>query len=396
MDGERLWTKDFITVALASFSLYLVFYLLMITIPSYAVDKFGASTGMAGLVSGIFIIGILTGRLGTGHIIEGSGPKRILLIGCVCFAVTSLFYFVTFNLPVLAIVRLLHGIAFGITSNAAGTIAAHIIPLQRRGEGISYYSLSMIMAAALGPFVGILLMQHSDFRIIFIIASILPVVSLGIASTLGQPTVTGSDHKGVSVAKGFLVSNYIEYKSLPISIIILVIGAAYSAVLIFLSLYTRHIHLEKTASFFFPVYAATVIVSRPFSGRLLDKKGANYVVYPCLLIFAFGMLLFSQAESGIILLLAAVVIGIGYGNFLSIGHAVSVKVVPSYRLGLATSTFFMCLDLGLGAGPYILGSLVPFTGYRGIYVLMAGVILTAMALYYLLHGKRAIHVVEPG
>jgi hypothetical protein len=57
VNKERLWTKDFITVAVINLLLYLVFYLLMVTIASYAVDTFHTSTGTAGLVSGIFIIG---------------------------------------------------------------------------------------------------------------------------------------------------------------------------------------------------------------------------------------------------------------------------------------------------------------------------------------------------
>ena len=73
MKNQKLWTKDFITVTVANFLIYIVFYLLMVLIADYAVDTFHASTGMAGLVSGIFIIGILAGRLGTGHIAENIG-----------------------------------------------------------------------------------------------------------------------------------------------------------------------------------------------------------------------------------------------------------------------------------------------------------------------------------
>ena len=81
MDKEGLWTKDFILIALTNFLIYMVFYLLMATMAAYAVDKFHASTGIAGLVSGIFIIGILTGRLVTGRIVEDVGSKRVLIAG---------------------------------------------------------------------------------------------------------------------------------------------------------------------------------------------------------------------------------------------------------------------------------------------------------------------------
>lgn len=55
---------------------YVNFYLLMVTIAGYAVEKFDASTSTAGLVSSIFIIGTLFGRLGTGRIIGDWGSKK--------------------------------------------------------------------------------------------------------------------------------------------------------------------------------------------------------------------------------------------------------------------------------------------------------------------------------
>jgi MFS family permease len=384
MDKGRLWTKDFITVAVINLLLYLVFYLLTVTIASYAVDTFRTSTATAGLVSGIFIIGALIGRLGAGHIIDNAGNKRILIVGAVSFIVTSALYFAAVNVLLLVIIRLLHGIAYGITSTATGTIVAHVIPHDRRGEGIGYYSMSAILATALGPFMGIVLLRYADFTMIFIVSLILAVVSLAMSSIVAEPARRTPQDRA-RTATHFHISNFLEFKAIPISIIILVIGAAYSVVLVFLSLYTEQIHLEEAAGFFFLVYAVTVLLSRPFSGRLLDARGADFVVYPCLFIFAVGMFLFGRAGHGITLLSAAVLIGLGYGNFLSCSQAIAIKVVPSHRFGLATSTFFIGLDVGFGIGPYLLGSLVSFTGYRGLYLTMALMVLAAMILYYVLH-----------
>ena len=80
MSKERLWTKDFITVSVINFFIALIFYLLIVTIASYALDTFHTSTSMAGLVSGIFIIGALIGRLITGRIIDDVGSRKILIL----------------------------------------------------------------------------------------------------------------------------------------------------------------------------------------------------------------------------------------------------------------------------------------------------------------------------
>lgn len=389
MNKERLWTKDFVTASMINFLVFLIHFLLMVTIASYAVDKFHASTSTAGLVAGIFIIGALIGRLGTGRIIEDIGSKRVLIVSAIFFIITSAIYFAAINLPLLIIIRFLHGIAFGIASTATGTIVAQIIPHSRRGEGLGYYSMGAILAVALGPFVGVLLIQLADFRMIFIVTSILATVSFAISFVVGEPTYKLSGQDQVKAVKHFQISNFLELKAVPISIIILVIGFSYSGVLTFISLYAEQIHLEEAASFYFLVYAITVFVSRPFSGRLFDARGANFVAYPCLILYAAGMFLFSQAGHGITLLAAAVIIGLGYGNFISCAQAISIKEVPPHRLGLATATFFIFVDLGFGVGPYLLGSLLPFTGYHGLYLMMAFVILATIILYYFLHGRKA-------
>jgi MFS family permease len=385
MDKERLWTKDFTIVSVINFLIYIVFFLLMATIASYAVDQYHTSTGIGGLVSGIFIIGILIGRLGTGRIIGGVGGRRVLIVGTMSFVITSASYLAAINLPLLILIRFLHGFAFGIAHTAAGTMVAQIIPHGRHGEGIGYFSMSQIMATALGPYLGIVLSHRVDFRMIFIVASAVAAISFVISLLIREPVHIISRQVRAKAGEGFQLSNFLEFKAIPISIIVLFAGFAYSVVLTFLSLYSRQVRLEGAASLFFVVYAITVIVSRPISGRLLDVRGANFVVYPCLFLFAIGMFLLSQAHHGITLLLSGVIIGLGYGNFLSCGQAIAVKNTSPHRLGLATATYYIFLDIGFGIGPYLFGSLIPFAGYSGLYLMMAMVIFATIILYHFMY-----------
>ena len=390
MNKERLWTKDFIVVSTTNFLIYLVFFLLMVIMASYAVDKYHATTGTGGLVSGIFIIGILIGRLGTGRIIEDVGSRRVLVIGTLLYIITSTLYFAAINLPLLILMRFLHGFAFGVANTATGTIAAQIIPRGRHGEGIGYYSMSQILATALGPYLGIVLSQRVDFKMIFLIASLVAAISFAISFVVSQPSYKPPKQVKTKTVKQFQISEFLEFRAIPISIIVLIVGFGYSVVLSFLSLYSRQLCLEEAASFFFLIYAIVVIFSRPFSGRLLDARGANFVVYPCILFFSIGMLVLSQATYGITLFLSGAIIGLGYGNFLSCGQAISVKSTSPNRFGLATATYYMFLDIGFGVGPYLFGSLVPVTGYRGLYFVMAMVILSTTLLYYFLY-RKSLH-----
>ncbi len=382
----KLWTKDFTIVSAVNFFVTLVFYLLIVIIGVYAVDEFDASTSQAGLVTGIFIVGSLIGRLLIGRFIESIGRKKTLFIGLILFILTLLLYFVNFGITFLLITRLLHGIAGGMVGTATGTIVAQIIPTTRKAEGIGYFSMSATLATAIGPFIGLYMTQHTDFQMIFIFSLALGIISLLTALFVKVPALEVSV-KPVEV-KGFKLSNYIEPKALPIAVITLVIAFCYSSVLSFINFYAIEIDLVSTASFFFLVYSIAVLLSRPITGRLMDLKGANFIMYPGFIVLAAGLFLLSSASISITLLLAGVLIGLGFGNMQSSTQAVAVKLTPPHRMGLATSTFFIFLDAGLGFGPYLLGFIIPLTGYSSLYVILGVVVLATIVLYYFLHGKK--------
>lgn len=318
---------------------------------------------------------------------ERVGRRRMLLTGLVFFAIIGLLYFVINSMTTLLVVRFLHGFAVAIASTATGTISASLIPHSRRGEGTGYYGVSTIIASAIGPFLGLMITHNSTMKVNFIICAILGVLSLLSAFFIRVPEAhLTSEQKGEM--KGFKISNFIEPKALPIGYINLFMGVAYSSILSYLTLYAQKISLTEVASFFFIVYAVVVILTRPFTGKWFDKYGVNFVMYPAILCFMVALILLGKANTGFILLLAAVFVGLGYGTAQSSSQAYAVKKSPVHRIGLATSTYYIFLDLGVGVGPFLLGFLVPSFGYRGIYISMGILLLFAFVLYYFIVGRK--------
>ena len=70
--------------------------------------------------------------------------------------------------------RLLNGFGYGTVSTATNAIVTAYIPESKHGEGINYYGLSTSLAAAIGPFIGMILLNNTSFYfiIIFSIVSI--------------------------------------------------------------------------------------------------------------------------------------------------------------------------------------------------------------------------------
>lgn len=309
----------------------------------------------------------------------------MLYLGLLIYLISTAMYFYTPNLLMLDSVRFLNGFAYGITSTATSTIIAAIIPMSRRGEGINYYGLSTSLAAAVGPFLGIL-MLHSlgyDFIIAFCVALI---ILCGIGSVImkfNEPKlgIESEAHKGIRI------SDYIEPRMNSISLVSILVGFAYSGVIGFMAAYTKDLDLIMAGTFFFVVYAVVITITRPLLGIVFDMKGENFVLYPCFVSLALGIFLLSIAHSTWLVLLSAVFVGLGYGTFMSNGQAVTVKIVPVHRIGVATSTYFIALDMGLGFGPYILGAVKEVVGYTSMFHVTVVVALLALVAYYLLYGR---------
>ena len=189
--------------------------------------------------------------------------------------------------------------------------------------------------------------------------------------------------------KGFKLSNYIEPRTVPIGVALMLAWLCYSSVSSFLALYSEKAHLTAAAGVFFIVYAVVVFFTRPIVGRRFDAKGENSVMYAAILVFALGLAILAIATHGSVLLLSAAVMGLGFGTIQACGRALMIKVTPLHRMGQATSTFYLFGDTGLGVGPLLCGLLIPVTGYRGMYGIMAGVAVAAVVIYHALHGRRA-------
>ncbi|MEY6484745.1 MFS transporter [Staphylococcus equorum] len=385
-----IWTKSFNINFITNFLIYLCMYLLIVIIASYAKSEYNVSDSTAGLVTGLFIIGSLIGRFVTGKYVNKVGPKRILLIGLVFLLVTQLLYFIEGSITLLMFTRLINGIATGITTTATGTIAAYVTPNDRKSEGISLFSLSLVIGAAIGPFLGLLLINTFPIKMLFLICLVCGVVSLLISFfvNLQFKLVTTDTTTQKTTSKKFNINNYIAKEAIPVAIIMLISGLTYSSILTFLQFFAQEINLVTISSYFFIFYAIASLITRPIAGRLMDQKNENVIAYPAFVFLILTFVTLSITNNGWLLILAGLFLGAGYGNISSCMQAIAIKVSPPAKYGIATSTYFIGLDLGVGFGPYVLGFMTSSVSYAQLYAIMAVIVLIAAIIYFFLHGRK--------
>ena len=386
--GQTWRTRSFAVIWLVNFLYTVVFLLLMIVMAKVATDRFGVSPAVAGLSASMFIIGSFAVRPFLAMRIHQIGQTRILYIGTFFSLALTLTYFWADSSGLLLLIRFLHGAAHGAALLAIGTIIAGVIPRHQYGEGLAYFTLGQTVSTAIAPFLGLLLINRGGFDPIIVICSVLMLLSLAVLPLLRvkDPELTAQQ---LSETKGFKLSNFIEARAVPVGLTLMLSFLCYSSVSSFLALYSEEIGLTTAAGLFFVVYAAVIFFTRPLVGRRFDAKGENSVMYAAIVTFAVGLVLLALATRGSVLLLAAAVLGLGFGSLQSCGRAVTVKVTSPHRMGQATSTFYTFCDIGLGVGPLLCGLLIPLTGYRGMYGIMAAITAASVVLYHLWHGRHA-------
>jgi len=382
---DKLWSRKFLSISLVSFLVYLAFYSLLVIITLFAMNDLHASSSHAGLAAGIFLLAALISRVYTGHHINQVGERRTMISGLALFLLIQVLYFLAFDVWIFTAIRFLHGLAFGVCTTSITTSAAKTVPESRRGEGMGYFMLSITFASAIGPFAGLMIYRHFGFSILTTFCSVALACAFVIAMTIHIPFEI--DKTAVSEHESQGLREYFEAKALPIAMISLIIYFCYSGIISFFSTYMKDIDLMNAGSYFFIVYSAAIIISRPGLGKLADRKGYSSVMYPSMLMFAAGLILFSMTASALTLFISAILLGVGFGTFAAMAQVIAIKKASNGRMSVAISTVLAISELGTGFGPYVIGIMLLFVSYRVMYIILATVA-GACIIAYLLCSRR--------
>ncbi|PZE21235.1 MFS transporter [Paenibacillus xerothermodurans] len=380
---QNLWSKNFLSVCLSNFFIFMTFYILAVTLPAFVLDDLHGSQQQIGLVTTVFVIAGVIFRPLTGKWLDELNRRKITLASMILFTLCSFLYLAVDDFTQLLILRVIHGVSFGIAATATSAIVIDIIPEERKGEGIGYFTLFMSIAMVIGPFLGLTLISRSSFTYLFAACAVFSLLSFltGLLTRIPERTAVAVRESSWSWRR------FIEPKAVPIAVAGFVLAFSYGAISTFISVYAKSLGMESAASYFFVVFAAVILLSRPFTGRLFDRMGEHVLVYPGITLFVAGMIWLSQAESAAVLLLSGAVIGLGFGALLPSFQAIAIKASPVHRRGLATGTYFVFFDTGYGVGSYLLGMLAAYTDYHFMYLIGGVIVATTAVIYYGLHHR---------
>ena len=377
MNKTKLWSKNYIILIFANVLSAFGFNMMSTLLSKYLVNL-GVPLAVAGVIVGMFSITALFIRPASGVIADRFNKKNILMLANIMIGIAVLGYTLSNIVWVIAVFRVLHGIAFGVSGTTAIALASENIPKERTGEGLGYVALGQIVSVAVAPGLGIMLAERFGYNATFVCSF---VFSIAAALMLFLFFKVDNPIKKIEVAekRKFNIRNLIAKEAILFAIISGAMSLNNGIVNGYILLFAEKQGLTNI-SIYFIVTAATMLAIRPMAGKLMDKYGVAVVVIPA---FAFGvvaMFLHGLSTTIWMLGLAAVFKAIAAASIQTSLLAESLKRAGRGRSGIATSTFYIGADIGQGVGPMIGGAIAAMYGYKmmfyfcGVITLIAGLI----------------------
>ena len=384
--GEALWTTEFLGMSLSNFLIYITQYAMIAGLPIIIMTEYGGGDVEAGLAMTFFQIGTVAARPCAGILIDAVNKRRLMIVITVLFFLLMCSFAFAATLSTLYGLRLVHGVIFAVATTTAAALAALILPPARKDEGIGYFALSTNLAMVAGPMIGLLILEYFSPTVLFSALGVLAAISIAAGGAHRLPDEIILPAK---TQRTLSVSTFIERRALAPALIAGILFFAYGSVLTFIPLYTRSLGLSAETSLFYACYAGAILVTRPFVGRIFDRKGSDYTVYPGLVLFAAGMFLLGNIEGLSGLIAAAVLLGAGFGAVTPALQTLAVRSAPPARAGVATATYFWSLDISVGLAAAGLGVVAVTYGYAFTYSIVDVAVIAVGALCYALWRRSA-------
>lgn len=382
---EKLWNASYILVlvisTLSSFSFYMV-----ATIMSKYLVTLGASIIFAGFVVGLFSITSLVCRPFCGVMADRLNNVWLLIVSNILMGIGLLGFALTSSMPLIIAFRICNGVGFAISGTVQVALAIRFIPQDRTGEGIGYLGISQLIGSACAPALGLVIAERLGMAATFVAAALLPLLASFILLFLRnlQPVAKNSDTKRISF------NDIIDLKAIPFTIPYSTLSFTNGVINGYLVLFADQ-HGIGNVSIYFTMYAVAVFLVRPFAGKLMDKKGLKYTVYPGMLLCAVSLFLLGISNSLWMILLSGILRALGQGAAQPSLQAGCINRVGRDRSGVATSTYFLGGDVGQGIGPmvggFILAHIAGLNGYQFLFSFCGVIILVALYYFFVINKK---------
>ena len=386
-----LWTKDFILICIAQLAVSTSFFATSTVLPIFLEAHLGVAGLLLGLTVACYTITSVLFRPFVGYLLDHWGRKSIYLPSYFLFGLLFFFYPFVGALAGMILLRLAHGIFWGASLASAGTVVVDLTPVSRRGEGLGFCGLTASVGMALGPALGVMVIENFGYKQLFVGCSVFLLVFFLFTLTLKIPKLEKS-HRRLSI------KTLVEKTSLPMAFVAMVIALPYGGMLTYTAKYVASGQVNASAGIFFVALALGMAVCRVLAGKRFDRSGPVLIMTYCFIFIVGGYLMLALTRSALPFYGAAFVLGLGYGIAFPVCSAMVNHLVGADRRGAANATFWTIFDIGICSGIILVGFTQEEFGWRATQIVEAATVFLAVALFWLKslpHYLNTLHTARP-
>jgi MFS family permease len=363
-------------VMLSNFAYFLSVGATLPVLPRFVEGPLGGGSVAVGITIGTFSLAAVLLRPFTGRVGDARGRRVLIVAGALLVAVSLLGYTIASSLWLLNLLRALSGAGEAMFYVGAASAINDLAPDERRGEALSYFSLSLFAGIGLGPVLGESVLDAVGFDAAWLAAAALSMLAAGVGFYVPEtrPEATGEGAIRRLVHPAALLPGGVMAASIW--------GIAMFST--FIPLYALVIGMSGSR-FLFALHSGVVFAIRLFGARLPDRLGTSTAATGALICSALGFIAMGLWRTPEGLVIGTIVWSVGHSLAFPALMSMAVKGAPASERGAVIGTFTAFFDLAFGMGAIASGGIVAVTGYRGGFFSTA---IVAGAGLVLLHFRR--------
>ncbi|MGH2726255.1 MAG: MFS transporter, partial [Actinomycetota bacterium] len=263
---KSLVTPEFLLVLLSTLGYFLCVGMLLPVVPRFVEGPLGGSDIAVGLTAGTFSLTAVLIRPYVGRVGDRRGRRPLIVGGSAIVAATVLAYHIIESIPLLVVFRLIAGVGEAMFFVGAASAVNDLAPEERRGEAVSFFTLSLYAGISFGPILGETILDEGRFGWVWSLAAVFgfvaSVVALRIRDARPEGAATATPARLVHPAAflpGLVLASTVW---------------AFAAFSSFVSLYALELGMSGSRFVFF-TYSFTILLIRFFGARIPDTLGAK-------------------------------------------------------------------------------------------------------------------------
>ncbi|MBJ7337731.1 MAG: MFS transporter [Mycolicibacterium sp.] len=360
--------------------------------PMYALyaDRMHFSVLTTTIIFSTYAVGVLTALLVFGRWSDAIGRRPVLLAGAAFALASAAVFLLADDVPLLLVGRLLSGLSAGIFTGTATAAIVEAAPDDQRDRATSIATIANIGGLGSGPLVAGLLVQYGPhpLQLSFVVHIVLVVLAAG-AVLLAPETSARTGRLGfqrlsvpAEMRPVFVTAATAAFAGFAVTGLFMAVVPAFVKSVMGID---NHAIAGAVAGSIFAASAVAQLLSRRTTPR-------RAVAIGCAILVA-GMIILAAAlsfSSLWVLLIAALVGGIGQGISFSRGLASVAELAPADRRAEVSSTYFVVAYVAISLPVVTEGFASQQLGLRtaGISFAIATAVLAAICLAAIVFQER--------